>query len=145
MKLSRFSTWLVIVFVSLPFLYAAYLYPDLAEQIPTHFNASGKADAWGSKNSIFITPIIMGASSLLVYLLLANIGKIDPKRASGVGNETIKAVGLFTAGALSFLSLVILYGISQEGTPVDKLIFGAIGTLLAGMGYAMPKLKIGEL
>lgn len=86
-------------------------------------------------------PLIMGVSSLLVYVLLANIEKIDPKRASGVSNETIKGLGLFTVGSLSFLSLVMTYGIAQDGTPVDKLIFGALGILFAGTGYFMPRLK----
>jgi uncharacterized membrane protein len=141
MKLTRFATWLVLVFISLPFVYAAYLYPELANKIPTHFNASGEPDAWGSRNSIFMMPIIMGASSLFVYVLLANIEKIDPKRASGVSNETIKGLGLFTVGSLSFLSLVMTYGIAHNGTPIDKLIFGALGILFAGSGYFMPKLK----
>lgn len=141
MKLTQFATWLVIVFISLPFVYAAYLYPELANKIPTHFNASGQADAWGSKKSIFMIPLIMGVSSLLIYLLLANIERIDPKRASGVSNETIKGLGLFTVGSLSFLSLVMTYGIAQDGTPVDKLIFGALGILFAGTGYFMPRLK----
>lgn len=141
MKLTQFATWLVIVFISLPFVYAAYLYPELADKIPTHFNASGQADAWGSKKSIFMMPLIMGVSSLLIYLLLANIERIDPKRASGVSNETIKGLGLFTVGSLSFLSLVMTYGIAQDGTPVDKLIFGALGILFAGTGYFMPRLK----
>lgn len=141
MKLTQFATWLVIVFISLPFAYAAYLYPELANQIPTHFNASGQADAWGPKNSIFLMPVIMGASSLLAYLLLANIEKIDPKRASGVNNETIKGLGLFMVGSLSFLSLVMTYGVAHKNTPIDKLIFGALGILFAGSGYFMPKLK----
>lgn len=141
MKLTRFATWLVIVFISLPFVYAAYLYPELANKIPTHFNASGQPDAWGSRNSIFMMPVIMGASSLLVYVLLANIEKIDPKRASGVSNETIKGLGLFTVGSLSFLSLVMTFGIAHNGTPIDKLIFGALGILFAGTGYFMPRLK----
>ncbi|MFZ9694931.1 MAG: SdpI family protein [Chitinophagaceae bacterium] len=141
MKLKRISTVLVIVFVSLPYLYAIYLYPNLAEKIPTHFNASGQADAWGSKNSIFMMPIIMSISSLLVYFLLTNIEKIDPKRASGLGNETIKAIGLFMVASLNILSLVLLYGISHQGTPIDKLIFGALGILFGGMGYFMPRLK----
>ena len=141
MKLTQFATWLVIVFISLPFVYAAYLYPELANKIPTHFNASGQADAWGSKKSIFMMPLIMGVSSLLIYLLLSNIERIDPKRASGVSNETIKGLGLFTVGSLSFLSLVMTYAIAQDGTPVDKLIFGALGILFAGTGYFMPRLK----
>ena len=39
-------------------------YPGLPEQIPTHFNAAGEADDYGSKNSIFILPIV----ATLVYI-----------------------------------------------------------------------------
>lgn len=29
-------------------------YPSLPDTIPTHFNAAGQADAWGSRSSVFI-------------------------------------------------------------------------------------------
>lgn len=142
MKLNRNATWpVVLILIALPFAYAGYLYPSLNDRIPTHFNAAGEADAWGSKDNIFLLPTILGATSLLVYLLLANIKKIDPKRASGIGTETIKGLGVFTVASMSFMSLVVEYGIAHEGTPIDKLLFGALGVLFAGMGYFMPKLK----
>jgi len=54
-------TWLwVLVFM---------IYSSLPEIIPTHFNASGIADAHGSKSSIFILPIVGSAVFLLLTLI----------------------------------------------------------------------------
>ncbi len=35
-----------------------WTFNDLPEQIPTHFNAAGQADAFGSKSNLFSLPII---------------------------------------------------------------------------------------
>jgi hypothetical protein len=33
-------------------------WPTLPEKVPSHFNASGKADDWGSKSSMLILPMV---------------------------------------------------------------------------------------
>lgn len=141
MKSNQLGTGLVLIFIALPFAYAWYLYPTLGDQIPTHFNAAGEANSWGPRSSIFLMPAIMGGVSLFVYALLANIGKLDPKRVSGIGNDTIKKFGVFTVALMSMLSLIVLYGISHTNTPIDKLIFGSMGLLFSGIGYYLPQLK----
>lgn len=45
-------------------------YSDLPNTIPTHYNAMGKIDAYGSKNTIFILPII--GSVLFAVLTILN-------------------------------------------------------------------------
>jgi uncharacterized membrane protein len=34
------------------------VYPDLSQQVPTHFGRSGSPDAWGDKSSLLIMPIV---------------------------------------------------------------------------------------
>lgn len=41
-------------------------WPQLPETVPTHFGFSGQPDAWGSKNTLLLLPIV----SALLYLLL---------------------------------------------------------------------------
>ena len=48
---------------------AGYYYGELPEEIPTHFNAKGEPDAWGSKSSIWILPIIGGVLFLVLFFL----------------------------------------------------------------------------
>jgi uncharacterized membrane protein len=49
------AAWL---FATLGFALALGYFSDLPEQIPTHFGASGEADKFGSKNTIFLLPVL---------------------------------------------------------------------------------------
>lgn len=49
------AAWL---FVTLGFALSLSYFPDLPEQIPTHFNARGEADKFGSKSTIFFLPVL---------------------------------------------------------------------------------------
>lgn len=133
--------FIVIALVIIPFAYASYIYPSLPYKIPIHFNLEGKADGWGSKESIYLLPSIMGFVSVFVYLLMVNIKKIDPKRYENADDKIYGQFGLFTVAFLSCLSMAILYGTSHNGIPINKLIFPLLGFAFAGMGIYMPKLK----
>ncbi|WP_224490961.1 DUF1648 domain-containing protein [Robertkochia flava] len=51
-------------------VYILINYQELPDKIPTHYNFHGEADAFGSKNSIFIIPVI--ATFLYLGLFLLN-------------------------------------------------------------------------
>ena len=127
--------------ILLPFAYAFYLYPTLPYKIPMHFNLKGEVDGWGSREGIYLLPSIMGLTIIFVYLMMANIKKIDPKRYAGAVEKIYAQFGLFTVGFLCCLSLVILYGTSHIGIGINKLIFPLLGFAFTGMGIYMPKLK----
>jgi uncharacterized membrane protein len=129
------------IFVLLPFAYAAWVYPSLPPTIPIHFNMEGKADGWGSRESIFIGPAILGFVSFFVYLLMINIRKIDPKRYEGADDKVYAQYGLFLVAFLSVLSLVIILSAVNQDIPVEKLVFGIMGFAFAIMGIFMPRLK----
>jgi uncharacterized membrane protein len=135
------QTIIALGLVLLPFAYALYLYPTLPNKIPMHFNINGEVDGWGSKESIYLLPSIMGLTSIFVYFLMANIKKIDPKRYEGADDKVYAQFGLFTSGFLSCLSIVILYSTVHSGVDINKLIFPLLGFAFAGMGIYMPKLK----
>ena len=48
---------------------ATYYYGQLPEQIPTHFGPSGQPDAFGSKNSLWLLPIMGTAIFALMTFL----------------------------------------------------------------------------
>ena len=127
--------------ILLPFAYAFFLYPTLPYKIPMHFNMNGEVDGWGSREGIYLLPSIMGFVSIFVFLMMANIKKIEPKRYAGADEKIYAQLGLFTVGFLCCLSLVILYGTSHIGIEINKLIFPLLGFAFTGMGIYMPKLK----
>ena len=139
MKISNLI--LVLIFILTPFAYALYLFPSLPEIIPTHFNASGEADAWGNKSSIFLLPLIMGVVSIVVYMIFQNIKKLDPKRYSSTDDQLYKKLALYVVIFLSILSMLIIYATAHEGVKIEKLLFPFLGLAFAGFGIYMPKIK----
>lgn len=63
------------IIIGINFLLGLYVIFDLPDIIPIHFNLAGKADAFGSKNDIWLAPIL----SLLIYWGLTLItSKVKP-------------------------------------------------------------------
>lgn len=58
---------LAVVLALLPAAWCFYFWSRLPERVPTHFGASGQADAWGERGMIWILP---AASAVLLLLLL---------------------------------------------------------------------------
>lgn len=56
---------MALVGVLFSILFVALSWPDMPPTIPTHFGASGRADAWGGRETLFILPAIAMA---LVYI-----------------------------------------------------------------------------
>jgi uncharacterized membrane protein len=127
--------------VLIPFAYAIYLYPTLPAKIPMHFNLNGEVDGWGSRESIYLLPSIMGLTSIFVYFIMANIKKIDPKRYASADDKVYAQFGLFTVVFLTCLSMVILYSTVHRSIDMNKMIFPLLGFAFTGMGIYMPKLK----
>lgn len=54
------------VFGTLPLLITLYMYPSIPNKIPTHYWMNGIIDRWGSKNELFIVPLII----FLLFVIL---------------------------------------------------------------------------
>lgn len=116
------ASWL---FVTLGFALALGYYSDLPEQIPTHFNASGEADKYGSKNTIFLMPVISlvlvaGLVFLVRYPHKFNyLNKITPENAVFEYRRMrtmLRVVNTLT----SLMFLVITWDILQAARGVSK-------------------------
>ncbi|MCB0527853.1 MAG: DUF1648 domain-containing protein [Saprospiraceae bacterium] len=86
--LERWLDIFSLLFVALSVALVATYYSDLPDTIPTHFNGAGKVDGYGSKNTIFLLPVL---SLILVpgILLLSRyphkfnyLTKITPENAA---------------------------------------------------------------
>jgi uncharacterized membrane protein len=135
------SLLIVLLLVFIPFGYAFYLWPDLPESIPTHFDINGKPDAWGKKESIFILPVVMGGMSLFVYLLLTNIRKLDPKRYGTADDSIFRKFAILIVAFMSLISLVILVNTIHRDLSMNKIMFVLLGIFFAAIGMFMPRIK----
>lgn len=68
-------------------------YSTLPDTIPTHFNAQGVADDWGSKNTIFLFPAIALPIHILLSSITAGISLAkDPKSLINLPDRTKAAI-----------------------------------------------------
>ena len=139
MENKKVSLYAVILILGIPFIYATYLYPELPETIPIHFNLKGEADGWGGRDSIFLGPAIIAFAGLFTYFLLANIKKIDPKRSQQMDDIFYLNMGVLTNLFLTCISMVILYVTVHPGFPIEKVLFPLLGVSFAILGWFFPK------
>ena len=140
MKNSTKNLGWALLLIAAPLAYAAYVYPSLPDTIPTHFNMSGEADAYGGKDSIFLGPGIMAVVGIFVFILLSNIKSFDPKRYKADDDGLYKKFALFTVAFLSMISFIIVFSASNHSITIGKLLLPALGIAFAGFGWYMPKI-----
>lgn len=130
------------VMMIIPWVYLAYIWNDLPQTIPTHFGINGLPDKFGEKAEIIIAPVILGIVGLLIYFILQNIHKIDPKRKYTSGNSVLmKKLSVIIIILLSFLSLLIVYSSLKGKITGMPLLFCGVSLFLAYIGNLMHSIK----
>lgn len=131
----------VLIITSIPWIYLAIIWKNLPETIPVHFGLNGTPDRFGGKNEIFFIPIVMTVISLLVFLLLTNIYKIDPKRYATKQSGTFLKFAMAIVVFISFIGLLILNWTVKQHTNSMNLMLVLMGLLFAYIGNIMHSIK----
>ena len=131
----------VLIIVSVPWIYLASIWNSLPEKIPVHFGITGTPDKYGQKNEIIFEPVVCTLLSLLIYLLLTNIYKIDPKKYASKQSGTFLKIAMVVVVFISCITLIILNWTVQQHTIGLNLILVMMGLLFAYMGNIMHSIK----
>ena len=126
-----------ILIALIPFIYLAFIWSNLPETVPMHWNGKGEIDRYGSKNELWLMVLMLSG---LGYFLFLIIPKIDPKgKLSKMGNK-LDNIRLMMALFMSALSMFIIYSVQQtESKPT--FVFALIGLLFAGLGNYFKTIK----
>ncbi len=85
---------------------AAWLYPSLPDQIPTHWNLRGQVDGYGGKWTLFVLPVAMLGMLALFYFLPA----LSPKHFEvDTFRSTYLYIMVLTTGLFAYMHGVLLY------------------------------------
>ena len=142
MKKQTLIRWtFVLVIISIPWIYLAIIWNSLPDTIPVHFGLNGTPDRFGQKNEIFFIPIIMTAISLLVFLLLTNIYKLDPKKYATKQSGTFLKFAMAIVVFISFIGLLVLNWTVKQQTNSLNLFLALMGLLFAYIGNIMHSIK----
>jgi uncharacterized membrane protein len=129
--------WIAGGLVAACFLSAAIAYPSLPDRIPIHFNMEGKPDGWGSRGTIFLTPVMVA----FMVGLMAGIPWLSPKGFSIDDHHRVYgALLLILAGLFSFIHACILASAFWESISTRVLIGGLL-VFLALLGNQLGRVE----
>jgi uncharacterized membrane protein len=142
MKKSSLPVTLLIIIISLiPLMYAASIYPGLPDTIPTHFGIDGKADGFGSRNTIWFTTLLLATLSVGTYFLIKYLPRIDPKKTAGQSPALYHKIAMAIVVFFCVINLTILH--STKSTSFDKgnLMLPVLGLFFTILGNYMHSIK----
>lgn len=130
--------WYVVLLLLLPFAFSMYIWDELPDQVPTHFNLQGEADDWGPK---WVNAIMFPVIGLGTYLLLVFLPIIDPKKRIESRQKPIAAIRIITSMFMVFMYVFIMA--ESLGTELNFSIYiqVGIGMLFLVLGNYMHSIK----
>ncbi len=128
----------LIAMVLLPFIYLTYLWNDLPNKVPMHWNITGQIDRYGNKLGLILIPILL---PLLTYFTFLIIPKIDPKdKLNNMGNK-LQTIKFLSTTFMSILALLIIYSAKNESFTNPNYIVLLIGVLYLILGNYFKTIK----
>ena len=128
----------VILIVAIPFIYLAYIWNTLPEQVPLHWNIKGEIDRYGSKYELWLIPILL---PLLIYIIFLIVPSIDPKKnIHKMGNKYQNLKVLMTL-FMSALAIFIIYYAKNQTIANPNYIVLIMGILFIIIGNYFKTLK----
>lgn len=122
---------LLITLSIIPLIYMLFLWKELPETIPTHFNFEGKADGWSSKATL---PYIIGGLGLGIYLLMLIVPYLDPKKRIQEMGSKYYSFRLILSSFFAGMNCFIIYSAKVGDLSGNGFFFVLLGGLFAAMG-----------
>ena len=128
----------LIAIVLLPFIYLAFIWNDLPEKVPMHWNFQGEIDGWGSKGQLIIIPILL---PLLMYVVMLVTPIIDPKKRIAQMGGKFYQLKFMLVLLMSALALLILYLARTQGVFNTQIMYTLMGLLFIVLGNYFQSVK----
>lgn len=128
----------IIAIVLLPFIYLAYVWNQLPERVPMHWNLQGEVNRYGDKTELILMPVLL---PLLTYGIFLIIPAIDPKNKLGKMGNKLYSIKLFLTAFMSVLAMFIIYTAKSESLGNPNYIILLIGLLYAILGNYFKTIK----
>ena len=132
---------LVVLVSAAPLVYLGSVFTRLPTTVPIHFNATGEANNFASKNFLWVLVGGIACVSIGIFALMNNLHKVDPKR---VGKEPSASLSRLADGLPLFLS-AISFMIVKSAVDIKvasiNLLFAILGLLFVFLGNMMFSLK----
>jgi len=131
--------WLIML---IPPIYLAILWKQIPPSVPIHFDLKGNVDSYGTKRDLLILILSLTALNAIVYLVVSNIYKIDPRKNAAQNKDRLKRIAFGVSLYLSAIWIMLIYEIAHNDVSMTmKFVFIAMGLLFALLGNNMYNIK----
>lgn len=121
-----------------PVIYLAFVWSNLPEKVPMHYDFQGNIDRYGSKTELIWISLLLPA---FVYVLFLLLPLIDPKKKlQNMGNKLLQIRYIMTI-FMSALSVFIIYSSKNPSVVESSLLFAGIGLLFIILGNYFKTIK----
>lgn len=118
--------------------YVIPAYQNAPAQVPTHWNAAGKIDAYGSKGTLLIWP----AMPLFALLMLIGLPWLSPKKFEiDTFRDTFNYIMVVVACLFGYMGFVISYATLNPHWDLTKPLFSGMMLFLGLLGNLMGKVR----
>jgi uncharacterized membrane protein len=125
--------------IAVAIVVAIVLYPDLPEQIPTHWNLEGEVDDYTAKPwGVALLPL----SAILVFVIMRLIPVISPKGFRT--DKFLDVINVFTITLVGFMcgvAVLVLLEANGQNVRINQMIFAGVGLLFIVLGNYMGKVR----
>lgn len=128
----------ILAIVLLPFIYLAFIWNELPNKVPMHWNIKGEIDRYGDKTELIIIPFLL---PLLVYLIFLVVPKIDPKNKLNKMGGKLNTIKFLLTTFMSILALFIIYTAKNQSFTNPNYIVLLIGVLFIILGNYFKTIK----
>jgi len=127
--------WVLII---LPYGYLAFIWRELPERVPTHFNINGLADDWSGKSLLLAIPSGIGFG---IYLILLFIPFFDPKKKLRQMGDKYHSLRFMMVFFISALSVYLLYATKVGHIENPQWLIALVGLMLVMFGNYFQALR----
>jgi len=132
---------LAIAIALIPSVYLIAIWNRIPETVALHFNGKFEADKMGDKEQLWIPVGVLGLVSLLVYFLMSNISRIDPKQKGFKPSSTFNKLAAGIVIFISALSCLIINSAYTGANVMQKLFYPLLGLLFIFLGNYMNNIR----
>lgn len=122
-----------------PFIYLNSIYDGLPDQVALHFGSDMNPDRYGDKSKLWVTVSIMMGIAFIAYLIITNVGKLDPKNQNLQSQDIMEKLGLTSIVFISLLTIYIIYTAVQGAS--GNMLFVLLGGFFAIIGNFLYSVK----
>ena len=131
--------WLQLLILIAPFAMIAFVWDQMPERIPIHWDYHGHANGYGGKGfGLFLLPIV----NIGIAALLGSLSTVDPKAwKMKLPSAGLKPLRLVITGFLFAMFCVTILASLRTNVNVKMVIQFALPVFFLLLGYYLPSIK----